>query len=99
MDSVAELQAQFRAFQLVDIPVPLPLYLADEDCQNGHLLQIASPLATLDDDDSITLQQCCAKLAARVVQTTVRPLRRVARAAFTSPQRDSVCRECVYLSA
>ena len=72
MESVTELQAQFRALQLgTDAPAPLPAvvssaaraallvhpYLADDGRLYARLLDIAFPLVTLDEDGA-TLQQC-----------------------------------------
>ena len=82
IQSVAELQAQFRALQVgADVIAPLPAtisaealdalvahpHLSDADQLYARLLQIAFPLITVD-DDSDTLQQCYAELAARVAQ-------------------------------
>ena len=80
MDSVAELQAQFRALQLgIDTPAPLPAaisadalealvrhpHLADTDRLYARLLQITFPLVSVD-DDCAHLQQCYTELTERV---------------------------------
>ena len=76
MDSVAELQAQFRALQLGTVaPAPLPTvvsaeataallahpYLSDDDQMYARLLDIAFPLVTLDED-------CYDELVGRIAQ-------------------------------